>query len=353
MHYIMKVHVMDLNVGDQLLQDTFNAHGLHILSHGTKLSQSDIAKLLQHQITYVDIQPIETELLHEDYSLLTEDALRMIRPLYDQAVKGTKLLFREAEINGRIDHEYVKETFRPLTDCLNKQHNLVDLLLELNNKDDYTYQHSIQVGMLSYYIARWNEYSEEEAQYISIAGYLHDIGKCRIDAELLQNPDELTPEQEALVAKHTQYGYEIISNSNYPYTIALVALQHHERIDGSGYPMHLGGANISPYAKIVMVADLYSNLITNHPNKIKQDLFTVLQHLYDLSFVSLDPVITLNFISHMLPNFIGKKVVLDTEEIGKIIMIKNNDFFRPLIQIENHFIDLAVERQLKIKQVTH
>lgn len=349
----MKVHVMDLNVGDELLQDTFNAHGLHILSHGTKLSQPDIAKLLQHQITYVEIQPHETDLLHEDYGLLTQDALRLLRPLYDQAIKGTEILFQQAEMTGRIDHEFVKKTFRPITNCLKQQHDVVELLLELNVKDDYTYQHSLQVGMLSYYIARWNEYTEEESQYIAIAGYLHDIGKCRIDVHLLQKGVQLTPEEEAIIAKHTQYGYEILTNSNYPYTIALAALQHHERIDGSGYPMHLSGSNISPYARIVMVADLYSNLITNRPNQIKQDLFTVLQHLNDMSFSTLDPVVTQNFISHMLPNFIGKQIKLDTEEIGKIIMIKNNDFFRPLIQIEDHFVNLAEERQLKIKQVIH
>ena len=123
---------------------------------------------------------------------------------------------------------------------------MVDLLLELNIKDDYTYQHSIQVGMLSYYIAKWNNYSEEEAQFIAIAGYLHDIGKCRIDSQLLQRSDKLAAEEESIVAKHTQYGYEIIINSNYPYTVALAALQHHERMDGSGYPMKLSGSNISP-----------------------------------------------------------------------------------------------------------
>ena len=71
-----------------------------------------------------------------------------------------------------------------------------------------------------------------------------------------------------------------------------------------------------------MVADHYSNHITNCPNQIKQDLFTVLQNLYDLTFSTLDPVITHNFISHMLPNFIGKKIQLDTDEVGKILLIK-------------------------------
>lgn len=347
----MKVHVMDLNIGDQLLHDTFNAHGLHILSSGTTLTQYDIAKLLEHQITYIDIQPYETDLLHEDYGLLTEDALRLLRPIYDQAIRNTKSLYQAAEQTGRIDHDFVKKTFSPIASILKQQHDVVDLLLELNIKDDYTYQHSIQVGMLSYYIAKWNNYSEEEAQFIAIAGYLHDIGKCRIDSQLLQRSDKLAAEEESIVAKHTQYGYEIIINSNYPYTVALAALQHHERMDGSGYPMKLSGSNISPYAKIVMVADHYSNHITNCPNQIKQDLFTVLQNLYDLTFSTLDPVITHNFISHMLPNFIGKKIQLDTDEVGKILLINYNDFFRPLIQIDDHFINLSAERQLKIKQV--
>lgn len=347
----MRVHVMDLNIGDSLLIDTFNSYGLHLLSSGTKLREQDISKLLRHQVTYVDVAPKQEDIPFNDYNVLTEESFRHLRPLYDQAIKGTEQLFAEAQSSGRVNDRIVQESFVPITKYLKEQRDVVELLLVLNRKDDYTYQHSIQTGILSYHIATWIGYSEAEALLIGTAGYLHDIGKCRIDPELLSKQEELTDEEQQLLAKHTNYGYEIIHKSGYPYPIALAALQHHERMDGSGYPFQLSGTNIHPYTRIITVADIYSGMISNRPHHIKQDLLTVLQYLFELSFSKLDAPIAHTFISHMLPNFIGKNVLLHTGEVGKIIMNNNTDYFRPLIQVEDRFIDLSAERSLEIEEI--
>lgn len=347
----MRVHVMDLNIGDRLLGDTFNHYGLHLLSSGTRLRAQDISKLLMHQITYVDVATNEVNLPSHDYHILTEESFRQLRHLYDQAIKGTEELFADAELTGKVNDGIVQEAFVPITKYVKEQRDMVDLLLALNSADDYTYQHSIQTGILSYKIASWIGYTNDEALQIGAAGYLHDIGKCRIDPKLLNKQEELTDEEQAELTKHTTYGYEIIRKSNYQYPVSLVALQHHERIDGSGYPSQLRASNIHPYTQIVIVANLYSSMITNRPHHIKKDLLTVLQHLYHLSFSKIDAMIAHTFISHMIPNFIGKKVTLHNGETGKIVMNNSTDFFRPLIQVEDRFVDLAKERALEIEEI--
>jgi HD-GYP domain-containing protein (c-di-GMP phosphodiesterase class II) len=151
--------------------------------------------------------------------------------------------------------------------------------------------------------------------------------------------------------RHTNYGYEIILNSTSDELSALVALQHHEREDGSGYPCGLTEEKIHPYAKIAAVADVYTAMISNRVYQSKQELFTVLKELNDLSFGKLSPEPTQALINHMLPNFIGKKVLLSSGEVGAIIMTNPSDFFRPLIRTESRFIDLSKERALMIVEI--
>ncbi|CAH0117780.1 hypothetical protein PAE9249_00241 [Paenibacillus sp. CECT 9249] len=347
----MKIHVSELSVGDIVLTDIFNSYGLHVLSKGTCLNEQDISKLYNHQIEYVDIEPRSKESFLTEFDELSQEAFHRIKPYYDQAVDGYGEIFHETARSGTIDKKAVQEMVTPLTQHIKQQSDVVNLLLMLNNKDDYTYQHSIEVGMLSYYIAVWTGYKEEEALIIGNAGFLHDIGKCRIDSDILNKTEALTKEEAEEVAKHTIYGYELIRNSLYQYSIATAALQHHERANASGYPFGMPGDKIHPYAKIVAIANEYSTMISARNSQAQRDLLTVLHELHRLSFTELDPTATHTFIAHMIPNFIGKKVVLQTGDVGKIIMTNKDDFFRPLIQIDDRFIDLSTERDLVIKDI--
>jgi putative nucleotidyltransferase with HDIG domain len=100
-----------------------------------------------------------------------------------------------------------------LVEHFKSERDVVSLLLELNSKDDYTYKHSVQVGMISYFIAKWLGKNDKDAYIIGKAGYLHDIGKSKIDSEILQKPSKLTDGEYDLIKKHTLFGYDIINNS--------------------------------------------------------------------------------------------------------------------------------------------
>lgn len=347
----MRVHITDVRSGDRLAEDIFNSFGLHVLSRGATLDEKEISRLYQHQIDYLEIVPRtgNTPIIEEINQPPTYNPL--LRPLFHDAVAGAEQLFERALIEGRIYEEDVKESFQPLVENFRSERDVVSLLLVLNSQDDYTYQHSVQVGMLSYYIARWLNWSEEETVQAGKAGFLHDIGKCKISEAILNKPNKLTDEEFNEIKSHPRLGYDILKNSFEDPAIALAALQHHERMDGKGYPLGLTKENIHPLAKVVAVADVYSAMISSRVYREKKDLLHVLQELYELSFQELDPEITHTFIRHMLPNFIGKKVELTTGEIGIIIMSNPTDFFRPLVQIGELFIDLSVDRSYDIQQI--
>lgn len=352
----MRVHLTDLQPGDRLAEDIFTEQGLHVLSSGTVLQERDLSRLELLHIGYVEIERRSPVYRTEFATGEPEpEAARQLRqrllPYYEDAVAGCELLFKRAVEEGRILESEAEESFRPLVDNFKAERDVISLLLMLNSQDDYTYQHSVQVGMLSFYLAKWLGWSEEETLLAGKAGFLHDIGKCRIPDTILGKPGKLTDEEFAEVRRHTVYGHEIITASGGDPAVAVAALQHHERSNGSGYPSGLAGDSIHPMARVVAVADVYSAMISSRAYQEKQDLLAVLKELHRLSFKELDPRMTQTFIRHMLPNFIGKKAELASGEVGIVVMNHPTDLFRPLIRIGERYVDTSSDSSCEIKQI--
>ncbi|MFB5677791.1 HD-GYP domain-containing protein [Paenibacillus terreus] len=350
----MRVHVTDAQPGDRLQSDTYNDNGVPVLTKGTTLRHDDIRKLLMHNIEYIDIEASASNHGHGfgPDEPAAPDSFAHVVPLFNDAIDGMQAMFLSASASGQFNSHRVDELFAPIVDELAQQKDVVSMLLLLGQGDEYTYNHSLEVGVLSYYLAIWLGYSPEEAYAAGRAGYLHDIGKCMVPAHILNKPSKLTEEEFREVKKHTQYGYDLIRNSTSDEIAAAVALQHHERENGTGYPHGLFKEEIHPFARITAVADVYSAMTSNRVYQSKQELLAVLRELHAMSFGHLDPIATQTFIRHMLPNFIKKKILLTNGQTGTIILNNPVDYFRPLIKMDDgRFIDLAKERDLAIEEV--
>ena len=349
----MKIRIQELQIGDRLISNVFSNNGLHVLSGDKVLDADDIEKLHLHKIDYVDIAVRENfELYVETDIPYYDDIIQDVQPKFDNAVDGMKLLFRQVMDEGKIDEKVVENTFEPLIEHFQKEKDVVSLLLSLTSKDNYTYQHCVQVGMISYYIARWIGMNEMDALLIGKAGYLHDIGKGQIDHLLLNKPAKLTTDEYEIIKCHTIFGHNIITRSlPGQRELGLVALQHHERLNGSGYPEGITGEQIHPYSQIVAVADVYSAMISSRVYQKKKDLLFVLRELHRMSFSELNPRIVHTFIQKMIPHFIGKRLALVTGEIGDIVMTNPTDPFRPLIRIGEQFIDLSKNHNLIVETI--
>lgn len=372
----MRVQVEQIKDGDINSTDVFNQYGALIISAGTVLQEKHIDMLKRHHIDMLNIEeqdespfdieiispydhatptpervPIRSIQLEEGSQFHTLQIRTQLYPVYEQALHTTHQIFEHALHTGEISYELVESTISPLLNHFHKERDVVSLLLQLRNDDEYTSQHSIQVSMLSYYLAKWLGYSEEDALRIGKAGYLHDIGKCKIDHAILYKPSALTAEEYTIVKEHTVFGGEIIQANYSDEWLVLGALQHHERMDGSGYPYGISGEDIHPVAKIIAVTDVYSAMISSRVYQEKRDLFSVLHEMYKLSFNHLDPQVAHTFIRQMLPNFLHKRVKLSDGRTGTIIMNHSTEFFKPLVKIDEDFIDLSVFRQVEIERV--
>jgi putative two-component system response regulator len=132
-------------------------------------------------------------------------------------------------------------------------------------RDPYTTGHERRVGDLAVEIAARLGYDEEKLSGLRIGGYLHDVGKIALPAEILTKPGRLTDIEFMMIQAHTQIGFDILSGIDFPWQVAEMARQHHERVDGSGYPRGLVGDEILPEARILAVADVVEAMMSHRP----------------------------------------------------------------------------------------
>jgi putative nucleotidyltransferase with HDIG domain len=151
-------------------------------------------------------------------------------------------------------------------EVLKSLHQVVGALVSLNEaRDPYTAGHEQRVSALASAIAVEMNLTPHQVEGIRISGLVHDIGKFTIPAEILTKPTRLSPEELALVRTHAEAGYEALRPIQFPWPVAEAVRQHHERLDGSGYPKGLQGDQISLEARILAVADTVEAMATNRP----------------------------------------------------------------------------------------
>lgn len=344
----MRISLAELKIGDVLGGDIYNLSGLHLLPTDKIISEEDRGKLLKHNIDYIEIKKDEISVSKYRMQTLYPKHLQ----IYKNAIQGIRDLFQSVRTEGIISKDFVNERYSELLLKFEDEQDLLSFLLHLNKKDEYTYEHCVQVGIFSYFIATWLGLDKEEAILIGETGYLHDIGKGKVDNAILLKPDRLTNDEFTEMKKHTTYGFEILQESLGDNNIfAIVALEHHERLNGSGYPLQKNCDDIHFYSKIVAVADIFDAMTSNRVYQERKNLLYVLRELHRMSFGELDATITHTFIKNLLPHLIGKKVALNNGQTGTIVMTNLLDFFRPLIQLDDEFLDLSVHTYIDIVSI--
>jgi len=175
-------------------------------------------------------------------------------------------------------------------------------------KDRYTQGHSVRVGKYSEIIAREMGWPDEEVEGITIAGYLHDIGKLIVDLSVINSPDRFNAKEQKEMSRHPSAGYEILAPISHPYAdIPLMARYHHERMDGNGYPDGLKGDQIPAGAKIVTLADSFDAMTTDRPYRKKLPLEDVLEDFRANTGTQFDPQVVCAFCRAFLREIEGSK----------------------------------------------
>jgi PAS domain S-box-containing protein len=177
---------------------------------------------------------------------------------------ATAIIATARDISAKLcAEEDARRHLEELKRALNGTIQVVSLMGEA--RDPYTHGHERRVGELAAAIGIEMGLDANRVEGIRVAGYLHDVGKIAIPAEILSKPSRLTPTEFALIKGHARQSHEILKGVNFPWPVAQVALQHHERLDGSGYPEGLKGDQIILEARIMAVADVVEAMSSHRP----------------------------------------------------------------------------------------
>jgi len=327
-------------IGKQLGENLFNNKGVFVLPAGTLLNAGHIRLLEQHRIY----------LLPQD--IVQSTSASFFQNAVDDCTTAMEMIFDQIRLTKKVPISELRSEVIPFIHQVTEKNDFYGILAALQSKDDYTYRHNIAVGILSTLIGKWLKLDDEELSMLTIAATLHDIGKVMMPAEILGKVGPLTDEEFEHMKKHTTIGYELIRDTaGTDHMQALVALQHHERMDGSGYPFGVLGHRITDFSKIVAVADVFHAMTSERLYRKASPLYEVLKQMGDSAFGKLDPYICRLFIDKLMQSMIGNKVELTDGRVGRIIMILAHDPIRPLVNIEDDFIDLSKERALGIVRV--
>ncbi|MCD9022069.1 HD-GYP domain-containing protein [Cohnella silvisoli] len=326
----------DLYMGMRVNKNIYNDLGTLVIPNFTVLTQKDITLLAQQQIALFDDDVEPVAIMH----------------LVDSAIKEVKDLFDKARNGDQIPFMAVRDKIIPMVIFMSNHPKLNQIFIHLEQRDEYVYRHSIGVAILSKLIGKARGLDEGELFELTTAGFLHDIGKAKIPLAILNKPGKLSDEEYEMVKEHTVYGYEIIRHSSgISERYAYVALQHHEREDGSGYPFGLKGSEVDIYSKIVAVADVFHAMVSKRVYKNPVPFYKVLKEMSDNVYGALDPAITLSFLKRIMDMLIGNRVVLSDGNEGKIVMVSAHDPVHPVVEVKGNYIDLSKEQELHLERL--
>ena len=172
-------------------------------------------------------------------------------------------------------------TFNSMASHLQRQHlsTVKALVSAIDARDPYTMGHSLRVGQLSVLLGRELRIGRLELQHLEIGGYLHDIGKIGVRDHVLLKPGVLDAQEREMIETHPTIGLEIIESIDLPDAVREVVGGHHERLDGSGYPYGLSAEEVTIFARISAIADIYDALTTDRPYRSAMTVGTALEIL--------------------------------------------------------------------------
>lgn len=248
--------------------------------------------------------------------------------------------------NEQIDGESILSDVENVVSKGRNSIHILDMLQCMRGYDDVTYVHSVNVALLSNMIGRivYPDISDDELKVLTLAGLLHDIGKMMVPDNIIQKKGRLTLPEYNLVKTHVLFGNNILKGiDNLDPRIAEVAMRHHERCDGTGYPGGYKREQIEPFARIVAIADTYDAMTSDRAYRAAICPFDVIEMFEREGIVKYDVEFLLPFLEKAVQAYMNTNVRLSTNQIGKVIMINKNEFSKPVVQVGDEFYDLSKE----------
>jgi len=329
-----RIPIANCKPGMILAKPIYNDIGAILINKEMELTEAIIFKLIK--------LGIETVLIHDSRTddIVIEDALSdETKSLALKTIKNTfQEMFKEKLVHRPLTKGNLSLAFKPVLENMlidlksNKEAML--MLSTIYVKDLYLYTHSLNVALYAISMGMGKGYNQQQLQELGLGALLHDIGKTKIPIELIEKKEQFLPQEQEIYSQHARFGYDILRKEpGIPLLSAHIAFQHHEKLNGNGYPRGIQQPGIHEYAQIVAIADQYDKLLQRDVDGKKMLPHEVLDSLYarantDFSLECLDL-----FKKTIAIYPLGTNVTLNSGECGVVVDINAKYPDRPIVRI--------------------
>ena len=307
---MIQLKLSQLKPGMKLAKDVILPDGRLLLLSGFTIKPMYLRRLESFRVEKVYVEEGHFEPIEE----FVEERV------YSHAVATIKNIFTLTKRTLDADISVIKDTVNDIMTRIIDNETVMLQLTGIRDIDNYTYLHSVDVCIYSIILGKKLGYGNEPLTALGMGAILHDIGKCKVPLEILQKPGKLTDEEFYEMKLHTVHGCEIIRHTYCMGTkVANIAFQHHEKWDGSGYPMGISANVIDPLARIVALADVYDALTSDRVYKKRELPHIAAEYIKQNSGTLFDPFIVDLFLNSIAVYGAGTLVLLNTGEVGSVV----------------------------------
>ena len=340
------VPIGELVKGSVLGQDIHNAVGARLMKKGMALEDGDIAFIAHMGIPGVYIDDAFSADIVAATQIAPEvetHAKKMITSLFDAAQKD-KAGTEEAELQAMVTE---------IVGNIMENPQVISNLVNIKTYDGYTYDHSVEVGILAGVLAARCRYDKRTVEYAVTAGLLHDIGKCDISEDILNAPRRLNEEERAIMMQHPAMGYGILKEKfNFPEEVNMAVLQHHEWYNGGGYPNHKTYAELLQISRLLKCADVFDAMTTKRPYHAPYLPSEVLEYIMGRSGMEFDPHIVQVMVSEICVYPVGCEVILSNGRHGIVKENHRGFVLRPTLKMMDDGTELNLLSDSSTRKIT-
>lgn len=359
-----KLSVDELSIGMYVVELDRSWAGTPFLFQGFLISSSEEIKQLQEFCKHVFIDVTQTTVSYTKkqnqnssatinrriYKVPIEQELAVAATHYDYAKKSVDNALNSLRFSQEINTREIKFAVKNCVSSVINNPNAMMWFTQIKNKDDYTAEHSMRVGVISIALGQELGLMESELEDLGMAGMLHDVGKINIPIEVLNKEGSLNDEEYQLIKTHTEHGRQLLMSKSdaAPVTVD-VAYSHHEQMNGKGYPRGIKADKIPYFAKIVGVVDAFDAITSDRVYSDARSTLEALRILYDCRGEQFDEDVVRAFIRLIGIYPPGHIVELTNGEAGIILSCQQNNKLRPkVIIVRNAEKKLCRERVIDL-----
>lgn len=321
-------------------QELYNAAGKILLENHTVLTGENIS--------YIAFLGIPGVYVDDEFSKEAQIQEVIVPEVKRAAVSIVKDVFVKSE-DGTMDpeEERIKQIVEEIINSILENKDVMTNLLELKTYDDYTFFHSANVAVLSGVIGAKCNISEMEMEALVTAGFLHDIGKIFIKPEIINAPRQLTEAEKTLIKDHPRMGFDLlINNFHFDDIITQAVYEHHEWVNGEGYPRRVSKDGIMFISKILRAADVYDAMTSNRPYHAPFLPSEVMEYIMGRAGMEFDSKVVRTMSKELCIFPVGCEVELSDGNHGIVIDNHRGFVMRPTIKLipSGDIIDLCEDR---------